>query len=118
MFILEKYESWDEISVGEAYYSDVTFKDGFLSTLQKTLKEQNKIFVFYGREMNSTSVIELLKATQSKQISPDSRCHVFDCISNRGYFEIIIIKDDCSEEETFKVHLNLTDTTKPILYVP
>ena len=39
MFILEKYESWDEIDVGEAYYSDVTFKDGFLEILQKTLEE-------------------------------------------------------------------------------
>lgn len=117
MFILEKYKSWDEIDVGETYYSDVTFKDGFLTTLQKALEEQNKIVVFYGREMNPNEVIELLKATQSKQISPEARCHVFDRVSNHGYFEIIIIKDDDSEEETFKVHLNLTDITKPILYV-
>ena len=67
--------------------------------------------------MKPNEVIELLKATQSKQISPDSKCHFYDRISNHGYFEIIIIKDDYSEEETFQAHLNLTDKTKPMLYV-
>lgn len=117
MFILEKYKSWDEIDVGETYYSDVTFKDGFLATLQKALEEQNAKVVLFGNEMNPNKVIELLKATQSKQISPDSRCHVYELVSDKGYFEIIIIKDDSSEEDTFKVYLNLLDANKPMLSV-
>ena len=119
IFILEKYESLAEINVGKTYYSDVTFKDGFLETLQKTLDEtkQNDKLILLGKEMNLNSFIDFLKATQSKQISSDSRCHVFDCISDDGYFEIIVIRDDNSKEETFKVHLNITDITKPMLYV-
>lgn len=117
MFILEKYESWDEINIGETYYSDVTFKDGFLTTLQKALEEQNAKVVLFSNEMNPNEVIELIKATQSKQISPDSRCHVYELVSDKGYFEIIIIKDDFSEEDTFKVHLNLLDANQPMLSV-
>ena len=117
MFILEKYESWDEINVGETSYSDVTFKDGFLATLQKSLEEQNAKVVLFGNEMNPNEVIELIKATQSKQISPDSRCHVYELVSDKGYFEIIILKDDFSEEDTFRVHLNLVDVNQPMLSI-
>lgn len=115
MFILEKYESWNEIDVGKTYYSDVTFKDGFLATLQRTLEEQNKKLVLFGKEMNSTEVVEFLKKAQSQKLSSNSRCHVFDCVSNNGYFEIIVIPEE--DEDTFQVNLNLTDITKPIFYV-
>lgn len=115
MFILEKYEDWEEVNVGKTYYSNVTFKDGFLEMLQKTLEEHNQKLVLFGKEMNSTEVIELLKKAQSQQLSSNSRCHLFDCISDNGYFEIIVIPED--EETTFKVNLNLTDITKPIVYV-
>lgn len=119
MFILEKYESWDEIDVGKTYYFNVTFKDGFLEILQKTLckTKQNDKLILFGKEMNPNSFIDLLKATQSKQISSNLRYHVFDCISNDGYFKIIIGDDNLKEEEAFKVHLNITDVTKPMLYV-
>ena len=99
MFILEKYEDWEEVNVGKTYYSNVTFKDGFLEMLQKTLEEHNQKLVLFGKEMNSTEVIELL----------------FDCVSDNGYFEIIVISED--EEARFKVNLNLTDITKPMVYV-
>lgn len=115
MFILEKYEDWNEINVGQTYYSNVTFKNGFLETLQRTLEEQNKKLVLFGKEMNSTEVVEFLKKAQSQQLSPNSRCHVFDCVSDNGYFEIIVIPED--DEDTFQVNLNLTDITKPIFYV-
>ena len=115
MFILEKYEDWNEINVGQTYYSNVTFKDGFLDTLQKTLEEHNQKLVLFGKEMNSTEVIEFLKKAQSQQLSPNSRCHLFDCVSDNGYFEIIVIPED--DEDTFQVNLNLTDITKPIFYV-
>lgn len=115
MFILEKYEDWEEVNVGKTYYSNVTFKNGFLETLQRTLEEQNKKLVLFGKEMNSTEVIEFLKKVQSQQLSPNSRCHVFDCVSDNGYFEIIVIPED--DEDTFQVNLNLTDITKPIFYV-
>jgi hypothetical protein len=115
MFILEKYEDWNEINVGKTYYSNVTFKNGFLETLQRTLEEQNKKLVLFGKEMNSTEVVEFLKKAQSQQLSPNSRCHVFDCVSDNGYFEIIVIPED--DEDTFQVNLNLTDITKPIFYV-
>lgn len=115
MFILEKYEDWNEINVGQTYYSNVTFKNGFLETLQKTLEEHNQKLVLFGKEMNSTEVIEFLKKAQSQQLSPNSRCHVFDCVSDNGYFEIIVIPED--DEDTFQVNLNLTDITKPIFYV-
>lgn len=115
MFILEKYEDWEEVNVGKTYYSNVTFKDGFLKTLQRTLEEQNKKLVLFGKEMNSTEVVEFLKKAQSQQLSPNSRCHVFDCVSDNGYFEIIVIPED--DEDTFQVNLNLTDITKPIFYV-
>lgn len=115
MFILEKYEDWNEINVGQTYYSNVTFKDGFLETLQKTLEEHNQKLVLFGKEMNSTEVIEFLKKAQSQQLSPNSRCHLFDCVSDNGYFEIIVIPED--DEDTFQVNLNLTDITKPIFYV-
>lgn len=115
MFILEKYEDWNEINVGKTYYSNVTFKNGFLETLQRTLEEQNKKLVLFGTEMNSTEVVEFLKKAQSQQLSPNSRCHVFDCVSDNGYFEIIVILED--DEDTFQVNLNLTDITKPIFYV-
>lgn len=115
MFILEKYENWDEVNVGQTYYSNVTFKDGFLKTLQRTLEEQNKKLVLFGKEMNSTEVVEFLKKAQSQQLSSNSRCHVFDCVSDNGYFEIIVIPED--DEDTFQVNLNLTDITKPIFYV-
>ena len=42
---------------------------------------------------------------------------MFDCISYDGYFKIIIGDDNLKEEEVFKVHLNITDVTKPMLYV-
>lgn len=64
MFILEKYENWDEVNVGQTYYSNVTFKDGFLETLQRTLEEQNKKLVLFGKEMNSTEVVDFLKKAQ------------------------------------------------------
>lgn len=115
MFILEKYENWEESDIGKTYYSNVTFKDSFLEMLQKTLEEHNQKLVLFGKEMNSTEVIELLKKAQSQQLSSNSRCHLFDCISDNGYFEIIVIPED--EETTFKVNLNLTDITKPIVYV-
>ena len=115
MFILEKYENWEEVNVGQTYYSNVTFKDGFLKTLQRTLEEQNKKLVLFGKEMNSTEVVDFLKKAQSQQLSPTSRCHVFDCVSDNGYFEIIVIPED--DENTFQVNLNLTDITKPIFYV-
>lgn len=115
MFILEKYEDWEEVNVGKTYYSNVTFKNGFLETLQRTLEEQNKKLVLFGKEMNSTEVVEFLKKAQSQQLSPNSRCHVFDCVSDNGYFEIIVIPED--DEDTFQVNLNLTDITKPIFYV-
>ena len=115
MFILEKYENWDEVNVGQTYYSNVTFKDGFLETLQRTLEEQNKKLVLFGKEMNSTEVVDFLKKAQSQQLSPTSRCHVFDCVSDNGYFEIIVISED--DEDTFQVNLNLTDITKPMVYV-
>ena len=115
MFILEKYEDWNEINVGQTYYSNVTFKDGFLETLQKTLEEHNQKLVLFGKEMNSTEVIEFLKKAQSQQLSPNSRCHLFDCVSDNGYFEIIVIPED--DEDTFQVNLNLTNITKPIFYV-
>ena len=114
-FILEKYEDWNEINVGQTYYSNVTFKDGFLETLQKTLEEHNQKLVLFGKEMNSTEVIEFLKKAQSQQLSPNSRCHLFDCVSDNGYFEIIVIPED--DEDTFQVNLNLTNITKPIFYV-
>ena len=115
MFILKKYENWEEVNVGQTYYSNVTFKDGFLATLQKTLEEQNKKLVLFGKEMNSTEVIEFLKKAQSQQLSSNSKCHVFDCVSDKGYFEIIVIPEN--DEATFQVNLNLTDITKPIFYV-
>lgn len=115
MFILEKYEDWEEVNVGKTYYSNVTFKNGFLETLQRTLEEQNKKLVLFGKEMNSTEVVEFLKKAQSQQLSPNSRCHVFDCVSDNGYFEIIVIPED--DEDTFQVNLNLTDITKPMVYV-
>lgn len=115
MFILEKYENWEESDIGKTYYSNVTFKDGFLKTLQRTLEEQNKKLVLFGKEMNSTEVVEFLKKAQSQQLSSNSRCHVFDCVSDNGYFEIIVIPED--DEDTFQVNLNLTDITKPIFYV-
>lgn len=115
MFILENYENWEESDIGKTYYSNVTFKDGFLETLQKTLEEQNQKLVLFGKEMNSTEVIEFLKKAQSQQLSPTSRCHLFDCISDNGYFEIIVIPED--DEDTFQVNLNLTDITKPMVYV-
>lgn len=115
MFILEKYENWEEVNVGQTYYSNVTFKDGFLETLQRTLEEQNKKLVLFGKEMNSTEVVEFLKKAQSQQLSSNSKCHVFDCVSDKGYFEIIVTPED--DEDTFQVNLNLTDITKPIFYV-
>ena len=60
--------------------------------------------------MNPNSFIDFIKDNKY------SRCDVFDCVSNDGYFEIII-NDDNSEEESFKVHLNITDITKPILLI-
>ena len=35
MFILEKFNGWDEIDVGQSYYYDVTFKDVFWKNFKK-----------------------------------------------------------------------------------
>lgn len=40
MFILEKFDGWDELDVGQTYYYGVVFKEGFLQLLQKTLQNE------------------------------------------------------------------------------
>ena len=61
MFILEKYESWDEINVVKTYYSDVTFKNGFLEMLKKHWSKQNDKLILFGKEMNPNSFIDFIK---------------------------------------------------------
>lgn len=71
MFILEKFDGdfdhdydYDENKI---YYSNVTYKDGFLETIQKALEEQNKKLNLFGKEKTPTEVIELVKKVQSTQ---------------------------------------------------
>ena len=114
MFILEKYDDdfdhdYDENKI---YYSNVIYKDGFLTMLQKTLEEQNKKLNLFGKERTPTEVIELVKTAQSTQNPSISRCDFCDCIFDDGFFEIIIISKN--EKDSFKVHLNFTDETKPM----
>lgn len=120
MFILEKFDDdfdhdYDENKI---YYSNVIYKDGFLETIQKALKEQNKKLNLFGKERNPTEVIELVKEIQSKQFHPNSRCDLVYCFS-QGYFEIIFHSgnDDEDEYEVIELNLNLTDITKPILSI-
>lgn len=39
-------------------------------------------------------LVDFLKKAQSQQLSSNSRCHVFDCVSDNVYFEIIVIPED------------------------
>ena len=123
MFILEKFNGWDEIDVGQSYYYDVTFKDGFLEKLQKTLVQQNETINLFNKTMTVNEIVELIKNAQTKQISESSSCDLF-WKSNEVLFEIYIYKehvesDNVSESNvaTIQVQINLTDKDKPYLYI-
>lgn len=123
MFILEKFNGWDEIDVGQSYYYDVTFKDGFLEILQKTLVQQNETINLFNKTMTVNEIVELIKNAQTKQISESSSCDLF-WKSNEVLFEIYIYKehvesDNASESNvaTIQVQINLTDKDKPYLYI-
>ena len=113
MFILEKYDDFDhDYDDNKIYYSNVIYKDDFLTMLQKTLEEQNKKLNLLGKERTPTEVIELVKTAQSTQNPSISRCDFCNCIFDDGFLEIIIISEN--EKDSFKVHLNFTDETKPM----
>lgn len=123
MFILEKFNGWDEIDVGQSYYYDVTFKDGFLEKLQKTLAQQNETINLFNKTMTVNEIVELIKNAQTKQISESSSCDLF-WKSNDVLFEIYIYKEHVdngnvseSNVATIKVQINLTDEDKPYLYL-
>lgn len=123
MFILEKFNGWDEIDVGQSYYYDVTFKNGFLETLQKTLAQQNETINLFNKTMTVNEIVELIKNAQTKQISESSSCDLF-WKSDDGLFEIYIYKEHVdngnvseSNVATIKVQINLTDEDKPYLYL-
>ena len=123
MFILEKFNGWDEIDVGQSYYYDVTFKDGFLEKLQKTLAQQNETINLFNKTMTVNEIVELIKNAQTKQISESSSCDLF-LKSDDGLFEIYIYKEHVdngnvseSNVATIKIQINLTDEDKPYLYL-
>lgn len=122
MLILEDFASGDEIIEckcnGDAWLSDVIFKDEFLKLLQKTLEHHKEKIVLFGKERTPTDVIELLKNLQSKQFQSNSRCDLVYCFS-QGYFEIICHSgnDEEDEYERIQLNFNLTDITKPILSI-
>ena len=122
MLILKDFAAGDKIIEsmcnGDAWLSDVIFKDEFLKLLQKTLEHHKEKIVLFGKERNPTEVIELVKEIQSKQFHPNSRCDLVYCFS-QGYFEIIFHSgnDDEDEYEQIELNLNLTDITKPILSI-
>lgn len=123
MFILEKFDGWDEIDVGQSYYYDVTFKDGFLETLQKTLTQQNETLNLFNKTMTVNEIVELIKNAQSKQLSETSGCDLF-WKSDEGLFEISIYKEHVESDNvsdsnvaTIQIQINFTDTDKPYIYV-
>ena len=123
MFILEKFDGWDEIDVGQSYYYDVTFKDGFLETLQKTLTQQNETLNLFNNTMTVNEIVELIKNTQTKQLSETSGCDLF-WKSDEGLFEISIYKEHVESDNvsdsnvaTIQIQINFTDTDKPYMYV-
>lgn len=123
MFILEKFDGWDEIDVGQSYYYDVTFKDGFLETLQKTLTQQNETLNLFNKTMTVNEIVELIKNTQTKQLSETSGCDLF-WKSDEGLFEISIYKEHVESDNvsdsnvaTIQIQINFTDTDKPYMYV-
>lgn len=65
MLILEDFAAGDEIIEsgcnGDAWLSDVIFKDEFLNLLQKTLEHHKEKIVLFGKERTPTEVIELVK---------------------------------------------------------
>ena len=124
MFILEKFNDWDEIDVGQIYYYDVMFKEGFLKSLQKTLEQHNEPINLFGKPMTAEEIVELIKNSQTKQISKSSGCDLF-WKSDDGLFEISVYKknvesdDDTSElnVNSIKIQINFVDTDKPYMHV-
>lgn len=123
MFILEKFDGWDEIGIGQSYYYDVTFKDGFLQSLQKSLDKQKEPIHLFGKPMNSEDLVELIKNAQAKQISESSGCDLF-WKSDDGLFEISIYKEHVESDNvpdssvaTIQIQINLTNTDKPYMCV-
>ncbi len=84
MFILRDYDRFDEVGMTETIlYHNVTFEDGFLQVLQKTLEQQEEKIILFGKERLPIEIIEMLK-------SSDYICNIHDCIHDQGILEIRI----------------------------
>lgn len=115
MFIFEDFGQWEDMLDGGTYFIDVFFKDAFLKKFQTTLEQFPPNLVLFGNKVSPKEIVDLLGRTH--ETLKVSQCNVCDCISEKGYFQVMIFIKGEETPAMFEVHWNLINESKPTIYL-